>query len=60
MRKRDQLGRQIRNECPIRFSLSSSLLTLNAGEMPQRVSDMLQLVVIAPYTQHDRNGSADI
>ena len=50
------------NECPIRFSLSStfqhspSLKSVNV-ENTQRMSDTLQLVVNAPYTQGHKNKS---
>ena len=60
MAKRDRRGRSMRNECPIRFSLSSSLRTLNAGEMTQRMSDMLQLVVVLINTQLNRNDSPNL
>jgi len=43
----------------VRFSLSSSLRTLNAGEMTQRMSDMLQLVVIFITNQLNRNDSTN-
>ena len=43
------------NDCPIRFSLSSSSPTPNQVGMAQRMSDMLQLVVIVPYTQLGKN-----
>src|SRR6185436_15524598 len=45
------------NECPIRFSLSSTSPTLTATEMTQRMSDTLQLVVDDPTlnSQSQRN-----
>jgi len=48
------------NECPIRFSLSSTLPTLNNIEIAnvesaRQMSDTLQLVVDGPYTQQHRN-----